>query len=105
MNPGIYKDRITFVDKVENLDGMGGAAISYSHLIRIWAKVTPMTSGQMLDYDQVNTAQGYEIESREITTIQLTTKNGIIYKNKMLSIHSLIVIDHKLKIIAFEHYD
>ena len=104
MNPGKYSKRITFVDKIENEDYIGGATVSYSALINMWASVLPFDSNQALEYGQVTTAQGYNIECRNLKTFNITTKHGILFGDKILAIHSCDTLTDplKMKIIAFE---
>jgi SPP1 family predicted phage head-tail adaptor len=103
MNPGQYNERITFCDIVENDDGQGGASVFTSDLIKVWASVIPFSSNQALSYNQLTTAQGYNIECRSLKTFTITTKQGIKYEDKMLIIHSCIPDGlNRIKIVAFE---
>lgn len=104
MNPGKYNKRITFVDTIENDDGQGGAEVTTSELIKVWASVIPLSSNQTLQYAQLTTAQGYNIECRGLKMFKITTKHGIIFGNKILTIHACDTLTDpfKIKIIAFE---
>jgi SPP1 family predicted phage head-tail adaptor len=103
MTPGKYTERITFVDIVENDDGIGGGSVFTSELITVWASVVAFNSNQALLYSQLTSLQGYNIECRYLKTFDITTKNGIKYEDKMLTIHSCVEDSSlKLKIIAFE---
>lgn len=102
MNPGLYKDRITFVSLIENTDDIGGAEVTTSDLIKVWANVRMLTSSQQLQYGQVTTAKGYEIECRNLDQYTITEDNGITYGSKLLAIHSVVKEDYRYFIIAFE---
>ena len=104
MNPGKYTHRITFVTKISNDDGMGGGEPVTSDIIKVWANVEPLDQNQNLQFSQVYNGQGYNIECRGLKNIKLSTKNGIIFNGKLLSLHSCDTItdSKKIKIIAFE---
>ena len=104
MNTGRYKERITIVNKIENDDGQGGAVVSTSDLITMWASVMPFNSNQAIQYGQVTTAQGYNIECRNLKMFNITTNHGILFEDKVLTIHSCDIMtdDKRMKIIAFE---
>lgn len=104
MKPGFLSDRITFFDLVEQEDGQGGAEVSGSDLITVWASVKPFNSNQALAYGQLTTQQGYNIETRYLKMYEITQRTGIKYKGKILTIHAVVDDDDKrLKITAFEH--
>jgi len=104
MNPGLYNKRITFIDKIENDDGQGGAVITPAELVTVWASVLPFDSNQALQYGQITTAQGYNIECRSLKMFKITTKHGILFQDKILTIHSCdpLTDSMKIKLIAFE---
>ena len=104
MNTGKYDKRITIVEKIENDDGMGGANVTTADLITVWASVMPFNSNQALQYSQLSTEQGYNIECRRLKTLKITTNNGIMFNGKLLTIHSCDTLtdDMRMKIIAFE---
>jgi hypothetical protein len=89
---------------IENDDRQGGADISTADLITVWASVLPFDSHLALQYAQLTTQQGYNIECRCLKTLNLTTKNGIKYGDKILTIHSCdpLTDPMKIKLIAFE---
>lgn len=104
MNPGRYDKRITFVSKISNDDGIGGGDMVTSTLIKVWANVVQLDTYQSLQLSQVYSGTGYNIECRNLKTVNLTTKNGILFEGKLLSIHSIdpVTDKNKIKIIAFE---
>jgi SPP1 family predicted phage head-tail adaptor len=103
MLAGKFKQRITIVSQVTNDDGIGGALITYSDLITVWANVTPFSQSQSLQYAEINDARGYNIELRYLRQYDITTNHAIEYDGVMLMIHSVIDEDDKrLKIVAFE---
>ena len=104
MKPGEYRDRITIVEKIENDDGQGGAEVTPADLITVWASVKPLNANQALLYGQVTAAQGYNIECRRLKTFDITTKHGVIFKDKLLTIHACDTLtdEMRMKIIAFE---
>jgi len=110
MNPGRYDKRITFVSKIRNDDGIGGGDMVTSDLIKVWANVVQLDTyqslqlSQSLRLSQVYSGTGYNIECRNLKTVNLTTKNGILFEGKLLSIHSIdpVTDKNKIKIIAFE---
>ena len=97
-----YKDRITFFDNVEVTDGQGGGTLTASNVIKVWANVKPLKTFHQLQFSQITTAQGYEIECLELKANTVTSNSGILYKTKTLTIHSLVEDNNRLKIIAFE---
>lgn len=104
MNSGKYTKRIQFVDVIENSDGQGGGEVSLAELINVWASVLPFNSNQALQYGQVTTSQGYNVECRNLKTLKITTNHGILFDDKTLTIHSCDRLTDlmKIKIIAFE---
>ena len=102
MEIGKYKDRITICQLTSNDDGMGGGETVASDLITVWANVARIPSSQAIQYGELYNGIGYNIECRELKTHEVTERDGIRYDSKLLSIHSVVPEENKLKIIAFE---
>lgn len=102
MNSTNYDKRITFLSNVEIDDNMGGAVLSYSEIITVWASIEAMPSRQQLEYAAITTNQGYNIECRELKTKVVDANCSLRYNGQVFIIHSLVEKNHKLLITAFE---
>lgn len=104
MNPGRYDKRLVICSVIHNDDGMGGSDVVTSDLITVWASLLPFNSNQAIQYSQLTTSQGYNIEFRGLKQFNITTNHGLKYNGRLFSIHSCDTMTDpmKTKIIAFE---
>ena len=89
----------------ETPDTIGGRTTVFSSAKKLWAKIRPLTGSRALEYGQLGTNKGYEIEVPYFSEIQITEKSIIIYSRRTLVIHSVIDAGEGNRtkiIIAFE---
>lgn len=97
------KDRIIFTSPTTT-HGSGGAITTYSNVLTTWAEVKQITQSRALQYGIVENFRSYEIMIRYREDVTLSTINLISFKNKSLTIHSIIEDRKKsFKIIAYEN--
>lgn len=104
MDLGEMKDRVTFKAATITKNA-GGNVGGYSNILTTWAKVTQLTQSRSLSYGMVESAKNYEIVIRYRKDIDLKREMIITYRNKDLTIHSIVENDRQkeVTIIAYEN--
>lgn len=92
-------------ERVKFVDDQGGVSFRWVQTQLVSAKVRGIDYSQRLSSSQISFTQAYEIYIRNSENIEISAKeNRLIYKEKELTIHSLVDI-HEMgmyyKILAY----
>jgi len=92
--------RIEFPQSVA--DGLGGRTISWQLLAECWAQIEPLRSAARAAERsaQRSTMAGYRVRMRLRDDVDATMR--IIWRNRVLMIHSLHELSHALELLAYE---
>lgn len=71
----------------------GGAEEQWADELTTWAKVEPLRSNRTLQDNQIVLMDGYKITIRWADNRIMDKKRRIIYKNKNLTINSVVELD------------
>ena len=105
MRSGAFKDRIDIINYSLTADGSGGFDPTYRIDKTVWANVRPLGGSRGLEGSQVEIELAYEIWLHYNDYIMLSKKNLIGFKERVFTIHSLVIVEERQTIFKLKVYE
>lgn len=96
------RERVTIEAPDQTADGYGGVEAAWATVATVWAEVTPVQTrvGENEQAGQRHAVAGYRVAIRNRDDVDATMR--ILWRDRVLSIHSLHLVAHTLQILTYE---
>lgn len=96
------RERVTLEQPVRTPDTQGGGTVAWTSVATIYASVAPIlgTARETSVADQQNALAGYRITIRKRDDVNSAMR--VLWRNRVLVIHSLHETDTTLELLAYE---
>lgn len=91
MRAGELRDRVTIQRVTDGVDSLEAPTQTFKDLVTMWANLSPSSGREFFDADSVEAQTTHRVLMRFVSGV--TTKDRLIYKDRVLEIISVIDVD------------